>query len=360
MQRLARRAALARRQAERKAKAVAEKDRKHEWWANFQEKVAAQRDLLEQEKEERARRREDWLLGPLAPRRDVGEKFGLYGTVPSSRIQPPKVEKAKRRKYVNFAPGDRVCLIKGREKGKIGKVLTVNAEAETLTVDGVNMHDVEFPPYVLKGDGDKRPYRPYPLPISFDDVRLVVPLEDETTGAVKDVLVKHVYGGEPFLERPYGTNIPKHTRYISGLDIEIPWPEEQAPEFKDEPADTLRIDVEARTFVPALQSFPMPSTVIDELRNKYSKFRTRHDPEYIAEQEKRDLWHEWQRSRTLLTPETEYKAKKAEEKVKQRECMKDEHGNYKLSNETTNFIEKYLQQAKAEKQAQTSSTLANA
>ena len=32
----------------------------------------------------------------------------------------------------------------------------------------------------------------------------------------------------------------------------------------------------------------MPSTVIDELRNKYSIFRTRHDPEYIEAKMKED------------------------------------------------------------------------
>jgi large subunit ribosomal protein L24 len=32
----------------------------------------------------------------------------------------------------------------------------------------------------------------------------------------------------------------------------------------------------------------MPGSVIDELRNKYSVFRTRHDPEYIAAKMKED------------------------------------------------------------------------
>jgi large subunit ribosomal protein L24 len=37
-----------------------------------------------------------------------------------------------------------------------------------------------------------------------------------------------------------------------------------------------------RTWVPTLLTPPMPETVIDELRNKYSVFRHRHDEEYIA------------------------------------------------------------------------------
>ncbi len=42
------------------------------------------------------------------------------------------------------------------------------------------------------------------------------------------------------------------------------------------------MEVEQKTFVPTLLRPPMPSSVIDELRNRYSVFRTRHDSEYIA------------------------------------------------------------------------------
>src|SRR5262245_17635794 len=129
------------------------------------------------------------------------------------------------------------------------------------------------------GENDNRPYRPFPLPFPFDDVRLVVPLDDPDSGTVKDVVVKHVYGGEPILEQPYGSTTPKHTRYISGLDIEIPWPESEIPEYKDEAIDTLRYQVDEVTYLPSLLTLPFPRTLIDELKNKYSKFRTRHDPQ---------------------------------------------------------------------------------
>jgi large subunit ribosomal protein L24 len=52
--------------------------------------------------------------------------------------------------------------------------------------------------------------------------------------------------------------------------------------LEDYPSDTLRLEVEQKTFVPTLLRPPMPSSVIDELRNRYSVFRTRHDSEYIA------------------------------------------------------------------------------
>lgn len=55
-----------------------------------------------------------------------------------------------------------------------------------------------------------------------------------------------------------------------------------APEVPEHEIDTLRYEVEARSWTPALLSAPMPTPVIDELRNRYSKFRTWHEPEYIA------------------------------------------------------------------------------
>lgn len=180
------------------------------------------------------------------------------------------------------------------------------------------------------------------MPVSVNDVRLVVPLEDPVTGAVKDVVVKHAYGAGPFLDRPYGSTTPRHTRYISGLDVEIPWPETEAPDYKDEPIDTLRIEVEAKTYVPSLQSFPMPESLIDELRNKYSKHRSRHDPDYLAKKQEEDAFQEWKKSRSLLTPKSEYLQKRVEEKIKEREAAKDEEGNYTLSKDTTSFIERFM------------------
>ncbi|EER26179.1 hypothetical protein D8B26_003481 [Coccidioides posadasii str. Silveira] len=342
MQKVIRRTVLASNQAKRKARIEAAKDRHEQIKSIFREKVALQRSLLDEAAEERRNRREDWMRGPLAPKRDFGDRNGLYGTISTNRLRMPRVLEEQRIKYMTIAPGDRVCMVRGRDRGKIGKVLNVDAESETVTIEGINIYDVEFPSFALAGDSDKRPFRPYPVPVPINDVRLVVPLEDPTTGQVKDVVVKNAYGGAPFLDRPYGSNTPKHTRYISGLNVEIPWPETEIPEYKDEPNDTLRIEVEAKTYVPSLQSFPMPETLIDELRNKYSKYRTRHDPEYVAKKQEADVYQEWLKTRTMLTPKTQYLQKKVEKRIKERELTKNEDGNYTLSKDTANFIEKFM------------------
>ena len=51
---------------------------------------------------------------------------------------------------------------------------------------------------------------------------------------------------------------------------------------KDYDIDTLRYEVDEKTWTPTLLRTPLPDGVLDELRGKYSKFRTRHDPDYIA------------------------------------------------------------------------------
>lgn len=89
-------------------------------------------------KTERKTRREDWLLGPLAPQRDVGVKKGVYGTMDPFALRDPTIPIKQRAAYINFAVGDRVCIFRGREKGRIGRIVTINEEQEMVDVEGMN------------------------------------------------------------------------------------------------------------------------------------------------------------------------------------------------------------------------------
>ncbi len=147
----------------------------------------------------------------------------------------------------------------------------------------------------------------------MDDVRLVVPLKDNETGEVKDTIIRHLNGGEPIVEREYGVDTPKHTRYVEGLDIEIPWPPSRPADYKAEDVDTLRLTVEERTYIPSVNP-PFEASIIDELRNPYHKERSRHDSNWIEKKLKEDALEAWQKRRRLMTPHTEY----LEQKVKER------------------------------------------
>lgn len=77
----------------------------------------------------------------------------------------------------------------------------------------------------------------------------------------------------------------KWDRVVPGINVVIPWPEVKPPELVTHDGDTVRDQVEDRTFYYSLLSPPMPPQVLDEVRNKYSKFRTRHEPWYVAKKE---------------------------------------------------------------------------
>lgn len=136
-------------------------------------------------------------------------------------------------------------------------------------------------------DPDQRPVRSIETPIPLTSVRLVHPLTDPETGVTRDVIVKKVVNSKIWYDRQTGSR--RWSRLIPGLNITIPWPHKEPKQHKDGPSDTLRMEVEERSFVPTLLRPPMPSSVIDELRNKYSKFRTRHDPEFIELKEKEEV-----------------------------------------------------------------------
>jgi large subunit ribosomal protein L24 len=122
---------------------------------------------------------------------------------------------------------------------------------------------------------------PFQIPISA--VRLVHPVANPETGAVRDVIIKQLARSRVVWDR--ATGFRSWSRYVPGMNVTIPWPERTKPTFEAQPDDTLRMEVEEQTFIPTLLNPPMPETVIDELRNKYSKFRIRHEEWYVQKKE---------------------------------------------------------------------------
>ena len=64
--------------------------------------------------------------------------------------------------------------------------------------------------------------------------------------------------------------------------------EEEEEEDPTTPSDTPRLDRDTPTWTPTLLRAPLPGTVIDELRGKYSKFRTRHEPQFVKRMQQID------------------------------------------------------------------------
>ena len=150
------------------------------------------------------------------------------------------------------------------------------------------------------------------IPISA--IRLVHPITDPATGVTRDVIIRQLAHSN--VRRDRLTKTVEWDRYVPGLNTIIPWPEKTDPEAKQHKADTTRADVQEATFVPTLLRAPMPEGLVNELRNRYSKFRTRHEAWYVekkiaeAEAPKRAK----KEVDTMLTPQEEFNRQRKEER----------------------------------------------
>jgi large subunit ribosomal protein L24 len=146
MQKVFRRTALAIRQHERRA--VKRKEKNLRQWATTQrqQNTAFGRDKAYRLKEEKLNRREDYELGPLRPKRDVGDLKNEYGTLDNQALQGlplPQKELFKRLepfggKYLNIWKGDRVVILQGPDKGKIGVISAIDGKKAKVTVKDLN------------------------------------------------------------------------------------------------------------------------------------------------------------------------------------------------------------------------------
>src|SRR5207248_4575204 len=81
---------------------------------------------------------EDVKLGPLAPTRGVDEKDRIARDAADFRyVQPPRAK--NRIKNWNIVQGDRVVILAGKNRNRVGIVKELHKEQNALTVAGLNM-----------------------------------------------------------------------------------------------------------------------------------------------------------------------------------------------------------------------------
>ena len=140
MQKVLRRTALAKAQYARKEAARANKLRSTDRKLRQQDQVLQNEVTRSSVYASRRARREDWLLGPLAPRRDVGDLKDTYGTVSPRRLRGVTVPKDKRIDYC-LEVGDRVVIVEEghKDRGKISELKDVMDEQQQCMVQGLNL-----------------------------------------------------------------------------------------------------------------------------------------------------------------------------------------------------------------------------
>jgi large subunit ribosomal protein L24 len=139
MQRVIQRTASARKQALRRSIKSQERQELLDRIATKRARKEYGAQLSGQFQAARKNRYEDWEKGPLAPMRDSGLERTTYAGLTPVVMQPPRLPKHEKRRYVLFAEGDRVCVIRGREQGKISVITQVNRDSETVLIKDVNM-----------------------------------------------------------------------------------------------------------------------------------------------------------------------------------------------------------------------------
>lgn len=282
-------------------------------------------EAIQQRKAAVVARNEDWQLGPLAPRRELGEADWLtgnfYGTIsPTRTMLETKISEEERKarvawcgspKFLCIAPGDRVVVVEGHHKDLIGTIEKLNTANMTVEIQSEKLKtNTTLPEYML--DATTKPVQQLATRLPISAVRLVHPLRDPETGEYRDVIIRELRPRDIVHDRP--TRSRRMRRFVPGENIVIPWPRQEPIKRDEHPADTLRIDLDEKTYVPTLFRPPAPQQVLDELRNKYSIFRTRHTPEYIAkkEQEEAEKEAKKQAAKAMLTPIQEYNRKQRE------------------------------------------------
>jgi large subunit ribosomal protein L24 len=154
MQKVIRRTVMAEKQAARRlAKRKADNARQAAKSEREQARMARSLEVRDI-KQAAINRREDWELGPLAPRRDVGTMKDAYATVDGQRLRGPVLPLKEREAimkawgggwgnwktdHLNIAEGDRMVVLEGRDKGKIGTITAIDIERCEVTLEGLNM-----------------------------------------------------------------------------------------------------------------------------------------------------------------------------------------------------------------------------
>lgn len=146
MQKVLQRTARAKAQAARRAAKQLEKQRSAKATTERREAESIRKSAVQDIRNARIARREDRELGPLAPRRDVGDLKDTYGTMNSSRLRGTIKRPEDRKDAQLIVVGDRVVIIEGRDKGRIGQVSSVDRKRHEAVVKGLNMVRVELPP----------------------------------------------------------------------------------------------------------------------------------------------------------------------------------------------------------------------
>ncbi|PVU84925.1 hypothetical protein BB560_007215 [Smittium megazygosporum] len=177
------------------------------------------------------------------------------------RAMNPRVQKLlkplKKKDLVkdwNVFRGDQVCVMKGKDKGKIGTVVEVLRERNIIKVENLNLAKKK----VMKTESTPSGYIMKEMPIHVNDVSLL----DPSTNLPTKVKVL------PYFNDETGKNEKRRYSISTGTFIPRPKPLDPKETSVDGPCDTSAEDVQEVTYKPMKNMAPLPTEILLELYNK--------------------------------------------------------------------------------------------
>lgn len=183
----------------------------------------------------------------------------------------PKQERRTDLTEIGLADGDLVYITKGEHKGKISTLFRYTPEFDTLYLSDISEKKVV--PKNQWFDQQASHLIDYPTQIPRDHVKLAAKEKDEA-GNVRYIVADEIKYQGKYFDENHKRWLPR--RFIKHhSNIEIPWPA-PSTEPKDGPLSTNEQDVLEKTFeFQSLAISPIPTGAMDQLRNRYSKHKSK-------------------------------------------------------------------------------------
>ncbi|KAF9937750.1 hypothetical protein BGZ65_001080 [Modicella reniformis] len=178
--------------------------------------------------------------------------------------RPKYVAPGDQIKMWRIVRGDEIYITSGKERGKTGTVKKVLRSLNSLLVAERNMVTKHLRPH--PDDPTKATRAQIEAPIHVSNVSLIDPVTRQPVRTNYRSVVNAVTGKA------------ERKRFVVGTEVEIPKPKADTAKYKLERVDSAKDTPPALarevTFTSDISIPPFPSSsILDELRNPYSKFR---------------------------------------------------------------------------------------
>jgi large subunit ribosomal protein L24 len=195
------------------------------------------------------------------------------------------VREEERLKHAPFVEGDRVQVVSGKERGKVGTVHSVYKDGNCCFVEGLGGTTKMVLPRTMWLEGQSKPVTNVPNPIPYDNLRLVSTIKKED-GSTEDVAVHSIIFKGNYYDPDRNEKLPiRRAKHNPSMVIPYPVPPTPLKESNPEIA-TPASAVEERTFFPAsLHDMPIKIGALDQIRNPHSKWRKHKDSRRITAKE---------------------------------------------------------------------------